>query len=427
LTFNDAIALIWRQWAENLALRRVYYLEFNHYKGRKAELEILANLTDPEDPMQDDRPPYVPQPELRDTIPNIGLYSVLYKLPPHHYPSVGNVTASQVGRQLSSAVDFFDRVVPNQPGYSSSVAAVTILPDAKQLARAWKKWYQCAKKLRRLRYIRRRLRRLREGQDPQVQIVFESGDTSPMRAGSLNESLRSNSDQNESFRSNGDHIEKHMNGGERDVTVDQSISDIPGSPSRDTSPEHKSNSQKGNNQSPTSSSGLGSNKENIQDVAAPTRSTTPGGLLETVDEGSISDSNSEYSCPAEPLGEFDIEAKRSSVKRSSRRKRIDRSLLSDNDRLVSTLSSASSEYGDDFEEHRSIAPYPNGASNLSHRSNNTLDNSNGRNLTGSPVNSALRHRFLSSIGLHEESKLEHFLSDDDIEQLTIYCQEFARR
>jgi len=44
--------------------------------------------------------------------------------------------------------------VPNQPGFSSSVAAVTILPDAPKLAKAWRAWYRHVGLLRRLRFIR---------------------------------------------------------------------------------------------------------------------------------------------------------------------------------------------------------------------------------------------------------------------------------
>jgi len=44
--------------------------------------------------------------------------------------------------------------VPPQPGFSSSVAAVTILPDAPKLAKAWRTWYKHVGLLRRLRFIR---------------------------------------------------------------------------------------------------------------------------------------------------------------------------------------------------------------------------------------------------------------------------------
>ena len=44
--------------------------------------------------------------------------------------------------------------MPRQPGFTSSVAAVTILPDADELATAWRKWYIAAAVLRRLRFVR---------------------------------------------------------------------------------------------------------------------------------------------------------------------------------------------------------------------------------------------------------------------------------
>lgn len=56
--------------------------------------------------------------------------------------------------QLYVVKSFFDQCVPNQPGFSSSVAAITILPNANDLAAAWRSWYACAAKLRRLRFIR---------------------------------------------------------------------------------------------------------------------------------------------------------------------------------------------------------------------------------------------------------------------------------
>jgi hypothetical protein len=55
---------------------------------------------------------------------------------------------------VQSKAAFFDQCVPNQPGFSSSVAAVTILPDAPKLAKAWRAWYKHVGLLRRLRYVR---------------------------------------------------------------------------------------------------------------------------------------------------------------------------------------------------------------------------------------------------------------------------------
>jgi len=54
---------------------------------------------------------------------------------------------------------------------TSSVAAVTILPSAKELATAWNSWYATTKSISRLHFIRRRIREL--GSIPQGQkIVF---------------------------------------------------------------------------------------------------------------------------------------------------------------------------------------------------------------------------------------------------------------
>ncbi len=55
---------------------------------------------------------------------------------------------------LENQATFFDQCVPNQPGFSSSVAAVTILPSAPKLALAWRMWYKHVGLLRRLRFIR---------------------------------------------------------------------------------------------------------------------------------------------------------------------------------------------------------------------------------------------------------------------------------
>jgi len=113
-------------------------------------------------------------PEYRDTVPNISLYSVLFRLPlvdPDDNLSVA--TDSDVGRQLRIAIEFFDKVVPNQPGFSSSIAALTILPDVKRLSLAWKKWFRCASKVRRLNFIRKRLQQLKEEQ--KAVISHENG------------------------------------------------------------------------------------------------------------------------------------------------------------------------------------------------------------------------------------------------------------
>lgn len=65
-----------------------------------------------------------------------------------------NKAHSAIDWQLELVSSFFNHCVPTQPGFSSSVAAVTILPDAPSLARAWRRWYTAAAALRRLRFIR---------------------------------------------------------------------------------------------------------------------------------------------------------------------------------------------------------------------------------------------------------------------------------
>ena len=159
--------LLWHEWIDNLALRRVYFLESDHYPQRMQELDDIANLqSKPEDPIIAQRPPFVPHPEMREVPPNVSLYSVLYQLP------VSLVTfdtdgETQMDRQLVATVNFFNECVPSQPGFTSSVVAATIIPDAARVAKAWTKWYRLEGKLRMVRYIRKiiqtKLTKLEEG------------------------------------------------------------------------------------------------------------------------------------------------------------------------------------------------------------------------------------------------------------------------
>lgn len=202
--------LIWEEWIQNLALRRVYYLEFNHYKNRKEELEQLENPNYPEDINITNRPVFVPHPELRDTVPNIGLYSVMFRLPGVQIDSTCS-SDSYVGHQLQIAIDFFDKVVPNQPGFSSSVAALSILPDVKRLSNAWKIWFDCASKVRRLKFIQQRLKQVRLGlhdSKPNSQKIKISNDKS--------------TDQYDArFETSQSHVKNSIKGGEKLDTVDE--------------------------------------------------------------------------------------------------------------------------------------------------------------------------------------------------------------
>ena len=225
--------LLWYEWVDNLALRRVYYFEYDHYESRMEELQQSMSLMkearqrnqrrnldnenadydkgekeDSDDMNLYGRPQHIPHPELRELVPNISLYSVLYRFPRrstvpvlvsdtslgafgwldsnennnNNSPSNQYVTSplsslpqqgkqsvpessESIRSQLHRVVEFFDSCIPNQPGYTSSVAAVTVLPNASQLYYAWKIWYKCTKKVRRLRFIRSKIRkRLRQDQ-----------------------------------------------------------------------------------------------------------------------------------------------------------------------------------------------------------------------------------------------------------------------
>ena len=189
------LRLIKKEWVWMLAIRRVYYLEEDHWEKRRDELESI--ITD--DRVEEDideayafqnrqkmngmrknlvkknsglrkgnfktkRDPWIPHPEQRETIPSIELYSVLIGgLPslPKEFLDEDDVEAvrqtqkESIDWQLSLASTVFDHCIPNQPGFSSSVAAVTILPDARELASAWRKWYKAAAAQRRLTFIRK--------------------------------------------------------------------------------------------------------------------------------------------------------------------------------------------------------------------------------------------------------------------------------
>jgi hypothetical protein len=131
---------------------------------RREELNEIVELNVPEDPYQKVRPPWLPHPELRETVPNVSLFSCLYQLPNQITTANLPESATDLERQLAATVDFFDQCVPNQPGYSSSVVAVTILPEPAHVSEAWKKWYSCAKQLRKLRFIRYSIQRQLEQQ-----------------------------------------------------------------------------------------------------------------------------------------------------------------------------------------------------------------------------------------------------------------------
>jgi len=181
--------LLETEWRDILALRRVYFLEADHWSDRNAELEetLLREEREKSKELTKDtdfdvesaknyaktRDPWVHHPEQRDTVPNIELYSVLVgglpSLPTEAFlqEDVKAVFSRKqsIDWQLAVTSAFFDHCVPNQPGFSSSVAAVTILPAASQITKAWKHWYNTAAKVRRLRFIRKQISRKRKDID----------------------------------------------------------------------------------------------------------------------------------------------------------------------------------------------------------------------------------------------------------------------
>ncbi|KAL3911206.1 MAG: hypothetical protein SGARI_001753, partial [Bacillariaceae sp.] len=186
--------LLWHEWIECLALRRVYFLESNYFMERIEELDTIKCNKDPEDPFQAIRPPYLPHPEMRETIPNVSLNSVLYQLPNSlkeyksktvNGKSIADDGKNLLERQLDATVQFFDKCVPNQPGFTSSVIAVTIVPDAALVKGAWMKWYACGKKLRRLRYIKHVIAKRKEMQEAGVHGFRDYIDTAVKTTGDV--------------------------------------------------------------------------------------------------------------------------------------------------------------------------------------------------------------------------------------------------
>jgi Late exocytosis, associated with Golgi transport len=168
--------LLQQEWVQILAMRRVYYFERDIYGQRKQELADMTtrsltrnskNKSMEQEKHLIERDPWVPHPEQRDTVPSIALYSVLVggiPQPPPRPRQSSSTLATHSSRitgnsggggggddddddavyhlskresidwQLSLCGAFFDHCVPNQPGFSSSVAAVSILPGVRDIS-----------------------------------------------------------------------------------------------------------------------------------------------------------------------------------------------------------------------------------------------------------------------------------------------------
>ena len=143
-----------KEWKDNLALRREYYFEADHFgqemnKRDQKHAEKVDYISK--------RDPWVPNPEERDTVVSIQLYSLLVgNVPPlpQELRDKEYTEQQEIDWQTAAVTTFFDNCVPNQPGFTSSIAAITILPCASSLTKAWKEWNKAASALRRLRCIR---------------------------------------------------------------------------------------------------------------------------------------------------------------------------------------------------------------------------------------------------------------------------------
>jgi len=184
LIYLYTLYLLKWQWIENIALRRKYFLEATLYSKRTKELNKLAiQKKEIDNLVMDDhlnettlesdqalasrlrqermnenknRPEHLTHPEITETPPGIGIFSVLYQLP-RSMVTYDTDGATTLERQLVATTNFFDEIVPPESGFSSSVAAVTILPNAKLLAKARAKWEICEKRAQKLRYTRKKL------------------------------------------------------------------------------------------------------------------------------------------------------------------------------------------------------------------------------------------------------------------------------
>ena len=145
------------EWKDILKLRRKYYFEADHYQDRMKQVRKNEEDSRLESAFDlGNRDPWIPHPEHRNTVSNIGLYSLLCgNIPSLPLKEAKNYTAQQeMDWKIALTTAFFDSCVPSQHGFSSAVAAITFLPDAKQLRSAWRQWNRTAAALRRLRFIR---------------------------------------------------------------------------------------------------------------------------------------------------------------------------------------------------------------------------------------------------------------------------------
>ena len=131
-----------KEWVDALALRRVFYLEGRHWENRIEELHdtVLKDEIDEDEDEKDDlkpgalrkrrlmnkgkkkqrakenkkkekdmlneRPPWIPHPEQRDTVPNIELYSVLVGQIPAAPSEIAHEEHEAAANKMKSSIDW---------------------------------------------------------------------------------------------------------------------------------------------------------------------------------------------------------------------------------------------------------------------------------------------------------------------------------
>lgn len=188
-----AFVLLKQEWADLLALRRIYFLERRPYStewrqrllkqassinissslslnGNSSHHSTTTMIEDDDDELQQQqqqhvsprRPPWIPHPEQPDTVPNVEPYSILIG----HIPRTTNndETTTSLQQLLVSLTKLWERSLPTEPGYSSPLVAITLLPPANAVGRVWRHWYTTASLLRKLQFIQQHIQPLQQQQ-----------------------------------------------------------------------------------------------------------------------------------------------------------------------------------------------------------------------------------------------------------------------
>ena len=123
-----------------------------------------------------ERHAWIPHPEQPDTVPNVEPYSILLgplKLQQKHHHNDNDDEATMPSSQLAlfmkDMIHTLEKELPQEPGYTSPICAITVVPCAKGIGPVWRQWYATATKMRRLLLIRRRMKQLQRRQQQQQQ------------------------------------------------------------------------------------------------------------------------------------------------------------------------------------------------------------------------------------------------------------------